>query len=88
MTDIERIDHIRQSAGLTITEFAAILPIHRSTYYDWLSGRTTPDPIRLKECLRLTSIADSLLHQDLLPLSRGDYKRGRNLAALTQLFFE
>ena len=55
MTDeTKRLEEIRKEKKLSIVAFTNLLPIARSTYYGWISGRK-PDPYRMKECLKIAS---------------------------------
>jgi DNA-binding transcriptional regulator YiaG len=55
MTDeTKRLEEIRKAKQLSIVAFTDLLPIARSTYYNWLQGRK-PDPFRMKVCLKIAS---------------------------------
>ena len=50
---IHKLEAVRVKRGLTIVAFTNLLPIQRSTYYGWLTGRRRPDPYRMKACLKI-----------------------------------
>ena len=52
-TDIRVLESVRIRKGLTIVAFTNLLPIQRSTYYGWLSGRRKPDSYRMAACLKI-----------------------------------
>jgi len=47
------LESARERKDLTIVAFTNLLPIQRSTYYGWLSGRRKPDPYRMAACLKI-----------------------------------
>ena len=53
LTEIHKLETVRVKRGLTIVAFTNLLPIQRSTYYGWLSGRRKPDPYRMAACLKI-----------------------------------
>ena len=52
-SNIHKLEAVRVKRGLTIVAFTNLLPIQRSTYYGWLTGRRRPDPYRMKACLKI-----------------------------------
>jgi len=50
---IRTLESIRIRKVLNIVAFTNLLPIQRSTYYGWLSGRRKPDPYRMAACLKI-----------------------------------
>ena len=52
-TEIHKLEAARLRKGLTIVAFTNLLPIQRSTFYGWLSGRRKPDPYRMAACLKI-----------------------------------
>ena len=48
--DLEYLERVRHDLGLTTVAFVKLLPMHRTTYYGWLRGRT-PDKLRMALCL-------------------------------------
>ncbi len=50
---IHTLEAARARKDLTIVAFTNLLPIQRSTYYGWLSGKRKPDPYRMKACLKI-----------------------------------
>ena len=53
LTEIHKLEAVRLRKGLTIVAFTNLLPIQRSTFYGWLSGRRKPDPYRMAACLKI-----------------------------------
>ena len=53
LTEIHKLEAVRLRKGLTIVAFTNLLPIQRSTYYGWLTGRRKPDPYRMAACLKI-----------------------------------
>jgi hypothetical protein len=51
--DVNNLESIRKKLDLSIVAFTNLLPIQRSTYYGWLTGRRRPDPYRMKACLKI-----------------------------------
>ena len=62
------MEKVRIAAGLTVVEFTELLPIHRTTYYGWLRGRTKPDSLRLRLCVARITVLQALVAQKLLPV--------------------
>jgi DNA-binding transcriptional regulator YiaG len=52
-TEIHKLEAVRAKRGLTIVAFTNLLPIQRSTYYGWKTGRRKPDPYRMAACLKI-----------------------------------
>jgi DNA-binding transcriptional regulator YiaG len=50
---IRTLEFAREKKGLTIVAFTNLLPIQRSTYYGWKSGKRKPDPYRMAACLKI-----------------------------------
>ena len=50
---IHTLEAARARKDLTIVAFTNLLPIQRSTYYGWMSGKRKPDPYRMKACLKI-----------------------------------
>lgn len=53
MGNIRVLEAVRIRKGLTIVAFTNLLPIQRSTYYGWKSGRRKPDSYRMAACLKI-----------------------------------
>lgn len=49
-SELEYLEQVRRNLRMTTVEFTGFLPLHRTTYYGWLKGRT-PDKLRLALCL-------------------------------------
>lgn len=54
--ETKKLERLRKDASLTIAAFCRRLPIQRSTYYGWLSGKRKPDPFRMRECLMIAEM--------------------------------
>ena len=50
---IHILESVREKKDLTIVAFTNLLPIQRSTYYGWKTGRRKPDPYRMQACLKI-----------------------------------
>lgn len=53
VSDVQYLETVRARRELTIVAFTNLLPIQRSTYYGWKSGKRKPDPYRMKACLKI-----------------------------------
>ena len=53
IADIRILENVRERKCMTIVAFTNLLPIQRSTYYGWLTGRRKPDPYRMAACLKI-----------------------------------
>jgi DNA-binding transcriptional regulator YiaG len=52
-SDIQFLESVRLKHELTIVAFTNLLPIQRSTFYGWKTGRRKPDPYRMAACLKI-----------------------------------